>query len=375
MHKKYTSLGLMSGTSGDGVDASIIDSNGFDQFEVIKDKYFEYDSNIYQDIHNFKEKILNIKDLEKYSKELLNLERKITLFHAKVIDQLKLKNKDILVGFHGQTIYHNPEEKISKQLGDEKLLHQLTKKKIIFDFRKNDIQNGGEGAPLAPIFHQLIATQKKIILPVCILNIGGISNITIIKNKIGFEDLYSKDIGPGNCLIDSWVRKNSNKKFDRDGKLALSGKKNDIIFEQARELYANRINKKKLSFDTSDFDISFARGLSLEDGAKILTDFTAYIIGQEISSSLSKIDNSVKDILICGGGRKNIVLLKKIKENLSSNINLKLIDDYNIDGDFIESQAFAFLAIRSILKLPISFPKTTGCLKPCSGGELIEKLD
>ena len=112
----------MSGTSGDGVDASIIDSNGIDQFEVIKDKYFEYDSDIYQDIHNFKEKILNIKDLEKYSKELLDLERKITLFHAKVINQLKLNNKDILVGFHGQTIYHNPKEKISRQLGDEKLL-------------------------------------------------------------------------------------------------------------------------------------------------------------------------------------------------------------------------------------------------------------
>ena len=375
MHKKYTSLGLMSGTSGDGVDASIIDSNGIDQFEVIKDKYFEYDSDVYQDIHNFKEKILNIKDLEKYSKELLDLERKITLFHAKVINQLKLNNKDILVGFHGQTIYHNPKEKISRQLGDEKLLYQLTQKKIIFDFRKNDIQNGGEGAPLAPIFHQLIATQKKIILPVCVLNIGGISNITIIKKKIGSEELYSKDIGPGNCLIDSWVRKNSNKKFDRDGKLALNGKKNDIIFEQAQELYANRINKKKLSFDTNDFDLSFARGLSLEDGAKILTDFTASIIGHEISSSLLKIDNSVKDILICGGGRKNKVLVKKIKENLSANINLKLIDDYNIDGDFIESQAFAFLAIRSILKLPISFPKTTGCLKSCSGGELIEKLD
>ena len=188
MHKKYTSLGLMSGTSGDGVDASIIDSNGFDQFEVIKDKFFEYDSDIYQDIHNFKEKILNIKDLKKYSKGLLDLERKITLFHAKVINQLKLNNRDILVGFHGQTIYHNPEEKISKQLGDEKLLHQLTKKKIIFDFRKNDIQNGGEGAPLAPIFHQLIATQKKIILPVCILNIGGISNITIIKKKIELKN-------------------------------------------------------------------------------------------------------------------------------------------------------------------------------------------
>ena len=375
MQKKYTSMGLMSGTSGDGVDASIIYSDGISQFEVIKDKYFEYDSNIYEDIHNLKEKIFNINCLEKLSKDLLDLERKITFFHAKIIKELEFNYEDILVGFHGQTIYHNPKEKISKQLGDGKLLNQLTKKKIIFNFRKNDILNGGEGAPLAPIFHQLIATQNNMLLPACFLNIGGISNITIIKRSIGSLELFSKDLGPGNCLIDTWVRKNSKKKFDLDGKFASSGKKNEIIFEQAQELYSNRINKKKLTFDTSDFDISFARGLSLEDGAATLTNFTANIIGEELTSSILNFDNKVKDILICGGGRKNKTLIKKIKENISLNLNLKLIDDYKIDGDFIESQAFAFLAIRSILKLPISFPNTTGCAKPCTGGEIIKKLN
>ena len=327
MQKKYTSMGLMSGTSGDGVDASIIYSDGISQFEVIKDKYFEYDSNIYEDIHNLKEKIFNINCLEKLSKDLLDLERKITFFHAKIIKELEFNYEDILVGFHGQTIYHNPKEKISKQLGDGKLLNQLTKKKIIFNFRKNDILNGGEGAPLAPIFHQLIATQNNMLLPACFLNIGGISNITIIKRSIGSLELFSKDLGPGNCLIDTWVRKNSKKKFDLDGKFASSGKKNEIIFEQAQELYSNRINKKKLTFDTSDFDISFARGLSLEDGAATLTNFTANIIGEELTSSILNFDNKVKDILICGGGRKNKTLIKKIKENISLNLNLKLIDD------------------------------------------------
>ena len=372
MQKKYTSIGLMSGTSGDGVDASIIYSNGIDQFEAIKDKYFEYDSNIYASIHSLKEKIFTVNCLQKLSKELLDLERRITLFHAKIIKELEFNYEDILVGFHGQTIYHNSKEKISKQLGDGKLLNQLTKKKIIFNFRKNDILNGGEGAPLTPIFHQLIASQNNISLPICFLNIGGISNITVIKKPIGSLELFSKDIGPGNCLIDSWVRKNSNKKFDNNGKLASCGKKNQIIFEQAQELYSNRINKEKLSFDTNDFDISFARGLSLEDGAATLTDFTASIIGEELSSSLLKFDNNVKDILVCGGGRKNNILLSKIKKNLPLGLNLKLIDDYKINGDFIESQAFAFLAIRSVLKLPVSFPNTTGCAKPCLGGELIE---
>ena len=158
MQKKYTSLGLMSGTSGDGVDASIIISNGIDQYEVIKDKFFEYDSILFKDYHSLKEKIFNSSDLKKLSKEISNLERKITLFHAKIVNELVHNGEDILIGFHGQTIYHNSKEKISRQLGDARLLNQLTKKKIVFNFRKNDLLNGGEGAPLVPIFHQLISS-------------------------------------------------------------------------------------------------------------------------------------------------------------------------------------------------------------------------
>tara|TARA_A100001015_G_scaffold163167_1_gene181359 strand:+ start:20152 stop:21270 length:1119 start_codon:yes stop_codon:yes gene_type:complete len=370
MQKIYTSLGLMSGTSGDGVDASIIKSNGIDQFEVIKDKFFEYDSHIYKNFHSLKDKIFYLNDLKKLSKDLIDLERKITLFNAKIIKEMNNSQKTI-VGFHGQTIYHNSGEKISKQLGDGRLLHQLTQKRIIFNFRKNDLRNGGEGAPLASLFHQLISKQKKIKLPVCFLNIGGISNITIIKKPIGSLELFSLDIGPGNCLIDSWVRKNSNLRFDLDGKLALAGKINEIILEQAQDLYSNRTNKQKISFDTNDFDISFARGLSLEDGATTLTRFTADIINESLFSLFFNKDFTYRDIIVCGGGRKNKILLNAIKDNLPTNANLSLIDDYGINGDFVESQAFAFLAIRSIKNLPISFPNTTGCKKPCTGGELI----
>ena len=290
----------MSGTSGDGVDASIIETNGADHYASIKDKYFEYDSNIFKDIHSLKEKIHKVEHLNKFKKEIDELERKITIFHAKIISELDVSS-DTLVGFHGQTIYHNSNEKISKQLGNGNLLNQLTNKKIIFNFRKNDILNGGQGAPLTPVFHHLIVLQNKIDLPVCFLNIGGIANITIIKNK-NVEELFSRDIGPGNCLIDNWVRKNSNKKFDLDGQLALSGEKNQIIFEQAQELYMNRNNKKKLSFDTNDFDISFIRGLNLKDGVATLTDFTASIIGEELSKLINNNDNEIREILLCGGG-------------------------------------------------------------------------
>ena len=372
MIEEYTSLGLMSGTSGDGVDASIIQSNGETKYDVIVDKYYEYDSNIYQDIHNLKEKINNKKDLKTLKKELKDLERKITLFHAKVVDDIKDGKKIDIVGFHGQTIYHNSQEKISNQLGDGKLLAQLTKKNIIYNFRKNDIINGGEGAPLAPIFHQLIATKYQLHLPTCFLNIGGISNLTIIGDFIGTHGFKSRDIGPGNCLIDSWVRKNSKFKFDRDGILASTGKRNDIIFEQAQELFSNRLNKNQLSFDTNDFDISFARGLSLEDGSTTLTDFTARVIGTNLFSFLIETSNRPCKVLVCGGGRKNKYLIEKIKKNTLKGVIIQSIDDYGINGDFVGSQAFAFLAIRSFLKLPISFPETTGCLKPCLGGELIK---
>ena len=189
MSQDYTSLGLMSGTSGDGIDASIIRSDGKSNYEGILNEYYAYDKEIYEKIHNLKEKIHNYKDLKKFANELKSLEKEITLFHAKVITNILKKKRVDIVGFHGQTIYHNSQEKISKQLGDGVLLSQLIKKNIIYDFRSNDLKNGGEGAPLAPIFHQLIATQHKFDLPLCILNIGGISNITIIGKKADSSNL------------------------------------------------------------------------------------------------------------------------------------------------------------------------------------------
>ena len=373
MQKKYTSLGLMSGTSGDGVDASIIVSNGVSEFKVIEDKYYVYDQDIYKKIHSLKDRIHSSIDLKKISKELLDLQRKITLFHAQVVKEISKKIFIDVIGFHGQTIYHNSKEKISNQLGDGKLLSQLTKKNIVHNFRQQDIKNGGEGAPLTPIFHQLIVNQIKLDLPAIILNIGGIANATIVTGYTDTSLLQSKDIGPGNCMIDMWVRKNSKQNFDKDGKLAINGKRNQIIYEQALELFGNKIiEEKTFSLDVGNFDISFIRGLSLVDGAATLKDLTARIISTSLSLRVSKNKNKIWKILVCGGGRKNKFLMKKISENLLKNFIIETVDDHGINGDFVESQAFAFLAIRSILELPISFPKTTGCDTPCTGGELIE---
>ena len=373
MEKIYTSLGLMSGTSMDGVDASIIKSNGEDKYEVVFDQYFKYDEEIYEQLVDIRNKIKSSKDLEVNSIILGDIERKITLFHAFVCKKIINDNSiDIdFIGFHGQTIFHNANEKISKQLGDANLLSSLLKKKVIYNFRENDILNGGHGAPLAPIFHQLLVNQNQIKLPACILNIGGIANITIVSSK-NFNDLKSYDVGPGNCLLDEWIRKNSKKKFDKNGELAKAGHTNKIILNQAIDSFDNLKDNSNLSFDVKDFDLNFVRGLSLKDGLSTLTDFTATIIYQSIIDSIYLDKDIELNILICGGGRKNLYLFNSIKKKLPPNMNLSIIDDYKINGDFVESQAFAYLAIRSLLKKIISFPKTTNVKNSCTGGVLVK---
>jgi len=365
----------MSGTSGDGVDASVINSDGKNHYKVLNNKYFQYSDEISQNIYTLKRNINKIDDVKKFGTEINDLERKITLFHSNVVSNIT-NNQDFeigLIGFHGQTILHSPKDKYSKQLGDGKLLSQLSKKKVIYNFRQNDLFEGGEGAPLSPIFHQLIIKEKKIDLPVCVVNIGGISNYTLIKD-FKEKNLISKDIGPGNCLIDEWMRRNKKSNYDKNGESASSGKTNELILNQALEDFENITDKNVNSLDVNDFEINFLRGLDLKDGASTITDFTANIIASKLLNEITKSYQKISKFLLCGGGRKNPTLIKRIEIYSGNKIKFENIDDYGIDGDFVESQAFAFLAIRSFLKLPISFPNTTGCKLPSTGGVLVKNF-
>ena len=381
MEKIYTAMGLMSGTSLDGVDVSIIKSDGKREFSSMFDRYFEYDKELIEEILNIREKITDSEKLNDYLNEIRDLERKITLFHVKAVNEtLRISKSSVdLIGFHGQTIFHNPQKKITKQLGDGKLLSQLTKKNVVFNFRQNDLENGGQGAPLTPIFHNVLANKinKKFNLgfPLSFLNIGGISNITSTVNWENLEQIdqiYAFDIGPGNCLIDEWIRKNSKRKYDKDGLIASSGTTDKLVLNQALENFTENSNYKK-SLDVKDFDIFFAKGLSLENGASTITDFTAKLIADGMNYTHGTGQPKICKWLVCGGGRKNKYLLESIKNNFEQ-INIESIDQYEIDGDFIESQAFAFLAIRSLEKMPISFPTTTRCKKPITGGDIVENF-
>ena len=327
MEKNYTALGLMSGTSMDGVDASIIISDG-DKGSItsLKNQYFEYDKDLYQKLANLRDKISNSKDLKNCFEELNSIEKDITLFHAKIVNEIIKLHPEFkidVVGFHGQTIFHNANEKLSVQLGDGKLLSQQTKKKVVYKFRQNDLINGGQGAPLAPIFHQnLIRNIDLDLWPVIVLNIGGISNATsvskfdpLLVNDNKNYKLYAEDIGPGNCLIDEWLRKNSKYRYDKDGLIAKSGKVNELIFNQAVDNFLHLSSSKNKSLDIKDFDISFVKGLSLEDGAATLTHFTAKLIGEGLmnfmlKSQITRIGSLFKaSCLVCGGGRKNKYLI------------------------------------------------------------------
>jgi len=369
MKKLITAIGSMSGTSCDGIDLSIIKSNGEDSLNLIGDTFFPYEDKTRFKIRKFKEKIKKVKDIENNKNEMLELQKEITFLHSKAInlfiEKLQINKSEIdLVGLHGHTIFHSFHNKKTKQLGDGKALSKLTGLNIIYNFRENDLKNGGQGAPLVPIFHKLLQKKLKLKLPVAFVNIGGISNLTYLTEK---DEMISCDTGPGNFLIDKLIQLKSNNKlqFDKNGKLAFKGVVHRSILESyLSDQYYNLPPPKSL--DVNDFNLSFIKNLSIEDSIATLTELTAVTVVNSLNFFLNKPQN----IILCGGGRKNKYISKRIKQ--ISKITTHSIDEYKINGDFVESQAFAYLAIRSFLKKPITFTETTGVLKPTTGGILIE---
>ena len=363
MDKTIIALGLMSGTSADGIDASLIRSDGENIIEIIGNLYFEYDPELKNSIHFLYNRIYTENDLKNNYELYRNIERDLTIKHSEAAIKIseKFNLKPNIVGFHGQTILHKPKEKISIQIGDGYLLSQLLNTDVVYKFRKNDIDSGGEGAPLTPIYHHILKKKLKINQPVLFLNIGGITNYTFSHNDF----FFAKDVGPGNCLMDMYIKKIKKLDFDKDGNLAKTGKIDNVLINNIieNEIYNT---EKKHSLDIKDFDINFVKGLQTEDALATLNFLTAKIIAESIKNEIN--ENFV--ILLCGGGRKNLTLVSNLKKLINNNI--MPIDEYNINGDFVESQAFAYLSIRSLYNKYISFPDTTKVSKPITGGEIIK---
>ena len=355
-------IGLMTGTSIDGIDISMVRTNGLELKRLNQNYYYQYDADT-------KKKLMDVltNDINQNLENKEFLDEFITSEHYKALKDLGIVEKCDLIGFHGQTIYHNAKSKTSIQLGNPKLLSKLLKKNVIFDFRSNDISLGGQGAPLAPIYHKFIIEKLRLKLPACIINIGGVANLTYWDGK----KLLGFDTGPGNALMDDYSMNVFKKNFDYNGNIASKG---SPINEEVRNFLQQDYFKKSppKSLDKYSFLKPYKK-LTLKkyseyDVMATLLEFTS----ESIIISLDRLPKKIKSIMITGGGHRNHYLMK----NLQGKLNLKIFNEQKskIDFDFLESELIAYLSARSIYKLPFTFPSTTGISKPLSGGCLYEFL-
>ena len=351
--KVYRAIGLMSGTSLDGIDCALIETDGDAYVKPLKFITRPYEEGLRTRLRAcFGKK-------EGWDKDA---EREMTLAHAEIIKELG-EQADI-IGFHGQTIYHAPHDGITVHIGDGALLAQETGINVVADMRSADVAAGGEGAPLAPLYHKARLSSGNAEFPAVILNIGGVGNVTYVDEGT----ILAFDTGPGNALMDDWAQKHTGARFDKDGALAAKGKPQEAYLKQwLAHPYFNRTPPKAL--DRDEWDIaalgSLSQGMghiSPEDGAATLLRFTAKTIIQ----SMKFMPGEPNAWYVCGGGRHN----KALMDYLSERLPIATVEDLGWNGDATEAECFAYLAVRSLLGEPLSLPTTTGVKSPQTGGVL-----
>ncbi len=326
----------MSGTSCDGVDAALIETDGESIQRFISETHVPYPL-------EFQQKLL---DLMQGHGDIAELEKKLTYYHFDAIKALGATNAEI-IGFHGQTIMHNPLIGICHQIGNPHLLSYLTNTNVVSDFRRRDVARGGHGAPLVPVFHKAImhSVQK----PVAVVNIGGVANMTYV----GYDTLLGYDIGPGNALINDMMMKYYGKPYDEDGNVARSGAiDTDVIRRIMQDPFFEAPAPKSL--DRNHF--AFVSDLMLHHSPK---DIIATMTALTAEAIHKGIPQDVQTIYLCGGGAKNDTLTSLLSLKASGRA-ISPIEALGYKSDYIEAQAFAFLAVRCVKNLSSSFPTTTG---------------
>lgn len=358
--RPLTAMGLMSGTSMDGVDAALLVTDGVDIFEYGKALSRPYDVEMRAQLRS-----VMGEEGQKDAEHVKEVERKMTLFHADVVKELldhaDLRPEDVdVLGFHGQTVLHRPEEHLTIQIGDGDLLAEETHIPVVNRFRNADVANGGQGAPLIPAYHAALARDME--KPIAILNIGGVANVTWIGEN---GELVAFDTGPGNALIDDWMLKKHGTNMDFDGNMAASGTVNEKILSiMMKRPYFQK--KPPKSLDRDDFyqrAMENLEGASVADGAATLTAFTAESVADSARNFLPQ---QPKKWIISGGGANNPTMMRMLRQKLG--VPVEAARDVAWEGDFVEAQGFAFLAVRSLFGLPLSFPGTTGVPHSMCGG-------
>jgi len=347
-------IGLMSGTSLDGIDAALIEIEGTTITRFGPWLTTPYDPGLRE----------RLRDTLGETGPVDDVARDITLAHADAVRALLIGSGrepgDIkVIGFHGHTIDHRPDEGVTRQIGDGALLAAETGIDVVTDFRSADVAAGGEGAPFAPLYHAALCRNME--HPVCVLNIGGVANLT----WIGADDtLLAFDTGPGNALIDDWVRTHTGNTMDTDGALAASGTASAAaVAAYLVDPYYTRVPPKSL--DRLDFALDIVAGLSPADGAATLVAVTCAAVARGVDH----LPAPPKRWLVTGGGRHNPVVMASLSAMMAAPVDP--VEGVGWNGDALEAQAFAFLAMRSLGGLPLSVPTTTGVAQPTTGGRLI----
>ena len=360
MSKIFTSIGLMSGTSLDGIDVALIKTDGESVIERGPSATYAYDLDQQAILRHALSDALEITDRNQRPGNLMKAEASLTKWHVHAVQQfldessLTYSNIDV-IGFHGQTVIHKPDARLTVQLGDGQTLANSSKIQVVYDIRAADVAAGGQGAPLVPAYHRALAKET----PVVFVNIGGVGNVTHIAAD-GFLNAF--DTGPGNALINDWMKKHGGMDFDDSGKTAARGKISVPHLKAAltSKYFAKRPPK---SLDRNSFAHLDFSSLNLEVGAATLTAFTAH----SIARAAHWFHEQPKAWVICGGGRHNETLMQMLREILP---NVQSAEDQGLNGDSMEAEAWAYLAVRSLRGLPITFPGTTGVKQEMTGGVL-----
>ena len=365
-----TAIGLMSGSSLDGIDAAILRTDGEGGIEPGPALHLPYDRDIKIAIRRAIKAALEGRGAAiEIGKAAADVTEEHILAVGRLIGQAGLKRGDIdLIGFHGQTILHRPArfpDSVGRswQIGDGALLAAETGVDVVDGFRLADISAGGEGAPFAPLYHAALARKLGRKGAVGVLNLGGVANISFIPARGGDDDIVAFDCGPGNGLIDEWMEFKTGHPMDRDGALAREGL---VHAEILRLMLLNPYMRRRppKSLDRYDFKLDPVLHLSAADGAATLTAFTAACV----RASEGFLPEPPAAWIVCGGGRRNPALMEALRSALSAEVLAAEAAGWR--GDDLEAECFAYLAVRSLKKLPLSFPKTTRVPRPLTGGVL-----
>lgn len=362
-----TAIGLMSGTSLDGVDVALIETDGQKVGALGPSGYRPYSEPERGLLREALAAAAHLTTRAARPGVLVEAERVVTRAHAEAVAAFTAAHRidcaDVaIVGFHGQTVLHRPEQKLTVQIGDAAALARAIGIPVAHDFRAADVAAGGEGAPLVPVYHRALVQSLQREGPIAVVNIGGVANITYID---GTDTLIACDTGPGNAPLDDFMCRTTGDRFDRDGRMAAQGKVDEAFIARvlAHPFFARQPPK---SLDRNDFAQLGLPEMAVADGAATLTALTASAIARIVPL----LPRPPRSFIVCGGGARNLTMMRMLRERLAP-ARVEAADALGWATDAIEAQAFGFLAVRTLKGLPLSYPATTGVPAPTPGGVIV----